>query len=219
MRYALLLCTALLCATAAQAQVFDVKLGPAKLGTLKLAQRGGTITLKTTLSSTPMNVFNGNFTADTKRAGGGHSFHSISRSSRKNREIKLRFDGARAVETLVEPSTEMTSLSDPTRVPAGVIDPVRAVAALLSAPDCPGKMALYDGRRAITLSPTGKTADGDTQTCAMSYKVVAGPGHLSPLKISKAKMQLVYVTTNGSRALARINLSSGPFKLTLNRTR
>lgn len=204
---------------AAHAQSFDVKLGDSKLGALVLANTGRGTTLETVLTATPLNVFNGTFTALSTPASGGHRFESLSQSSRKTRTIKLRFAKDRAVETLVEPAAEITPLSDPGRVPVGVIDPVRAIAALLKAPACPGKLTFYDGRRAITLTPTQAETTGETETCAMAYRVVAGPGHLSPLKISKAKMTLTYVTTDGTRMLTRIGIGSGPFNLTLDRLR
>ncbi len=212
----LMACTLLgLGAEAAKADIFNVYLNKTKLGVLALSDRGGTSTLQATLTDTPLSVFDGNYTAESTLKGNEHRFESISISSRKTRQIAVRFDGNRAGETLVTPASEMTPLSDPTRVPSGVSDPVRVMATLVAAPKCPQELTFYDGRRVIALTPTEATKDATSETCAMSYKVVAGPGHLSPLKIAKAKVTLTYA--ENPRSLTQFTVGSGIFLVTFKR--
>ena len=70
----------------------------------------------------------------------------------------------------------------------------------------------------LALIPTGSKATDGQLICAIAYKVTAGPGHLPPLKIANANMQITYDTTNG-QSLRQITLGSGPFNLVLERTR
>ena len=210
---------ALFAGAVTQAETFSVRLGKSTLGELSYSSSGGrNATLRSTLNNTPLGVFNGTFIGTSIKANGRRTFDGLSKSSRKSRRVQVSITSGRALETLVEPISEMTPLSDPTRVPPGVIDPVQVIGKLINAPGCPRKMTIYDGRRAIALSPTGMAIDGDTQICTIAYKVIAGPGHLSPLRISNAKMKLTYVTAGGTRTLTRIDLASGLFKLALLRS-
>jgi hypothetical protein len=60
------------------------------------------------------------------------------------------------------------------------------------------------------------TQAGDILTCRVNYKVIAGPGHLSPLGISSAELHLSYGMSDG-QALQQIKVSSGIFSITLDR--
>lgn len=211
MKTVLAFCAVLLAAPAA-AQSFDVVLGGKVLGKLTLTQAGDTHTLASELAQTPMGVFNGKF-AGTSTGG---VFVGDSRSSRKTRVVKIVMAGRRPTSVQITPSEEKTALSDPARVSEDVIDPVRAIAQLVDASDCPAATAFYDGRRVVRLSPTARTADGATLICDMRYTVTQGPGHLSPLKISTAKVQLTYDMSDG-QALQQMRISSGIFRLNLNR--
>lgn len=197
--------------------IFDIKLGQKTLGAMAYASDPNSEILNTVLSQTPMGAFDGTFIAESKIDGDRRNFEAISDSSRKARIVLMSHTAGRAVETTVDPVSEMTPLSDPARVPEGIIDPVQAIGKLIAAPDCPDTIAIYDGRRAIALHPVEATVEGGTQICNMSYRVIAGPGHLSPLKISNAKMKLTYVFTETTRELARIEITSGIFKVALDR--
>ena len=203
---------ALLLASPLAAQTFDVKLGGKTLGKLSYNTKGSDATLRSTLDSTPMGVFNGTFKGSSSAKG---QFVGDSKSSRKQRVVTVDIAQGRATGVEITPSAEMTDLSDKSRVPAGVTDPVRIIGAFIGATGCPSSMRMYDGRRVVTLTPQAGTEDGATLICPVSYKVVAGPGHLSPLGISNAKMELLYDTSSGAQSLQEIKVSSGVFRLKL----
>ncbi len=63
----------------------------------------------------------------------------------------------------------------------------------------------------------GEDRAEETLTCNMDYRVIAGPGHLSPLKVRKARMSLTYDLGDGEQRLTMISIKSGAFGITLNR--
>jgi hypothetical protein len=210
-------------ASVTYAQNFEVNLGAKKLGTLTYAGTAKGKELRATLDNTPLGVFNGTFKASsrpTQTSSGTlvQKFESVSKSSRKTRNIAISIDDGRVVGTAVDPASERTKLSDIDAVPRGVVDPVTAIGKLVSAQGCPKEFTIYDGRRAIRLRPTGAKQDGDLLTCAIQYEVVAGPGHLSPLYISSVKMRVQYDLSDNQQHLIRIRMGSGLFNLVLNRT-
>ena len=211
-------------APSAMAQTFDVKLATAKLGTLTYANKGDATTLRSKLAGTPMGVFNGTFngTSQAATAADGTAvtqFTGISKSSRKSRKVEVQIAKGRAMATQITPAAEETALSDPANVAGSMINPVRAVGRLINASGCPKRINIYDGRRAIALIPKSSETKDGTLICAISYKVTAGPGHLSPLKISSAKMQVRYDLNGGSQKIREITLGSGVFNLVLERVR
>lgn len=217
---ALFFCT--FAATFAVAETFEVSLGGKKLGSLTYSRDENGEKLLSTLNNTPLGVFNGSFAAlsvavQTTSGAQAQKYQSISKSSRKTREITLLIEAGRAVETVVLPESERTHLSDVKSVPRGVIDPVGGIGRLVAARSCPKKFTIYDGRRAIRLIPTGAKKSDNVLTCIIQYKVVAGPGHLSPLYISTVKMQVRYDLSGKQQRLSQIELGSGLFNLTLNR--
>ena len=203
--------------TAEAQSVFDVSLGGKKLGTLSYGGSKSNETMNTTLSNTPLGVFNGTMNASSKAAGGTRTFKANTGAERKKRTVIVSHQAGRALETMVDPAAQITPLSDPARVPAGIVDPVQAIGKLVNAKDCPAKITIYDGRRAVALTPTKASIEEGMQTCQMSYRVVAGPPHLSPLNVSKAKMKLVYSTGDAPRQLVRLEVSHGIFKVKLQR--
>jgi len=212
MRVTALALFATLMASPIAAQTFDVVLGGKKLGSLKLVTGGGTQTLTSNLASTPMGVFNGTF----KGTSANGVFTGDSRSSRKTRLVKVAIVNGRPASVDITPEAERTPLSEPAKVDKKVTDPVRAIAGLVEAQGCPEATTFYDGRRVVRLTPMGRNESGTTLICDMSYTVIQGPGHLSPLKIANAKMQLSYDTAGG-QSLQQMRISSGIFRLNLNR--
>ncbi|MGJ8615319.1 MAG: hypothetical protein ACSHWS_00675 [Sulfitobacter sp.] len=209
--------------SSAQAQTFEVKLGDKSLGTLAYSRDSKGENLRSALNNTPLGVFNGTFAASSQQVqsssgASAHKYRSISKSSRKTRQIGLVVEAGRAVEVVIEPSSQRTALSDVKNVPQGVIDPVGGIGHLIGARGCPKAFTIYDGRRAIRLQPNGAKRDADLLTCAIQYKVIAGPGHLSPLYISSVKMQVQYDLSGSQQRLSRMQLGSGLFNLVLNRT-
>ena len=211
-----------LAASLAQAQTFDVNLGNKKLGSLTYGRAAKGETLRSNLNNTPLGVFNGTFKASSRpiQSSSGtkaQKYQSLSKSSRKTRKITLLIAAGRAVETGIDPATERTDLSDINRVPRDVIDPVGAIGRLILAQGCPKEFTIYDGRRAIRLKPNGSKKEADLLTCAIQYKVVAGPGHLSPLYISSVKMQVQYDFSSDRQELTQMKLGAGLFSLVLSR--
>ena len=216
------MCAALLinAAPPVRGETFAVKLGKITLGQLTYSRNSKGQTLQSTLANTPLGVFNGTFMG-TSRPGksADHSrvteFVGISKSSRKSRKVEVQIGVIRALSTIVTPTSEETPLSDPARVPTGVVDPVTAIGQLLTAKGCPKIISIYDGRRAIALLPTGVETGETTLICNITYQVIAGPGHLSPLKITTAKMRVTYRLQDTTQALTQIRLGSGIFNLVL----
>ncbi|WP_299025018.1 hypothetical protein [uncultured Sulfitobacter sp.] len=216
MRYLAALCF-ILCAPPALAQDFDVTLAGKPLGLLSFEAKGQRSTLRSTLNNTPLGVFNGTFVGVSKGSGRTARFTGDSKSSRKQRRVMIDITNGRATATNITPASEQTDLSDINQVPAGVLDPVEVISRLIRAEGCPEQMRLYDGRRVVALATTGQNRQEGSLTCALSYKVIAGPGHLSPLRISQAKIQLRYVTTDNAQTLEQMKISSGIFSLSLDR--
>ena len=199
------------CATASVAETFDVRLGDSTLGTFTLGGGAGALALSARLSNTPLGVFDGGYEGRSTAEGRARRFTAQSRSSRKTRDVAIRFEGGRATETAVTPEAERTALSDPAAAPAGVIDPVETFARLVRGRDCPGALRFYDGRRAVTLTPAGAAREDGGLTCRMTYRVEAGPAHLKPLGIKSAKIALRY----GDGGLRDIRIGSGLFAVDL----
>lgn len=217
MKMIALLC-GLLLATPAAAETFSVSLGGKVLGEMRYDVQGRSATLSSTLDSTPMGVFNGTFRGTSTGSPTGR-FIGESRSSRKQRVVTVEIKNGRATQVDITPQDEITELSDITRVPDGVVDPVRAIGAFINAKGCPPSRRMYDGRRVVTLVVAAGTQDGDMLICSVSYRVVAGPGHLSPLGISSAKMDLIYNTAGGEQSLQHIRIASGLFRVSLDQIR
>lgn len=218
---ALSLCVTL-AAASAQAETFAVSLSKVSLGHLSYTSTPSSATLKATLSNTPLGVFDGTFSGTSKPTSAADgspamAYAAISKSSRKSRQVQVQIAKGRALATNVTPPSEATTLSDPAQAPKNITDPARAIGVLINASGCPARVNIYDGRRAIALIPKGAETKDGKLVCKISYKVTAGPGHLSPLKISKAKMTVTYNTTNG-QSIQQITLGSGPFNLVLERT-
>lgn len=209
---ALAFCLALALPATASAETFTLSLGGGSIGTLDFTGAD----LRANVTDSPMGLANGTFSASSRAvqmADGRQVTQFLSDAPRKGRRISVLHDGGRAIETTVSPASDATDLSDAAAVPAGVIDPVQAFGRMTSGGDCPGAFSFYDGRRVVTLSPTGRDGAGDTLVCRMSYRVTAGKGHLSPLNIKSADVALHYA---GGR-MARLEIGSGPFTLYMSR--
>lgn len=206
---------AMILAVPASAESFDVSLGGKALGNLSYVKNGRNSTLTSILDNTPLGVFNGTFKGTSAGSAQSSTFVGESKSSRKQRVVTVEVVKGKAISTIITPTSEQTDQSDAAQVQPGVIDPVRAIARLISAKGCPAAMRLYDGRRVIALRPSSSDKSAAALTCSMSYEVIAGPGHLSPLRISSAKMQLSYDLAGTQQSLRKIKISSGIFSLNL----
>lgn len=196
----------------ARADSYSVNLGGRVLGVLTYDMQGAVAAMRSTLDNTPLGVFNGTFQGQST-AG---QFRSLSQSSRKTREISFRSDNGRVMEVSVAPQDERTELSDPARVPAGVIDPVTTLGRFIGASGCPDAFRTYDGRRAILVQPVRGTQTDSELVCEMSYRVTHGPGHLSPLYIKSISVTLTYDMATG-QSLREMEFGAAGFVLTLAR--
>ncbi len=198
--------------TAAQAQTFAVHLGDLKLGTMTFQQDGDALRLQSSLDNTPLNLFNGTLDASSRpvRLQTGEirrQLLAISDTTRKSREVSVILDEDVVTDVVVNPAAERTDLSVAETVPPGVRDPVSAFGQLLSSQGCPPVMQMYDGRRVVRLATTDSLQTTTGRQCEMSYRVVAGPGHLSPLSFKSAAVSLEY----DSRGLSTLRIAAGPF--------
>ncbi|EKE44108.1 hypothetical protein OCGS_1624 [Oceaniovalibus guishaninsula JLT2003] len=184
---------------------FDVRLGDRVLGRMTgLADR-----LAMRLDNTPLGVGDGAFegvvTPDGTYVGQGD-----------DRRITVLFEDGRPVTTQVVPQSEATPASDPATVPSDVLDPVSGFWRLASARDCPGGWRMYDGRRAVQVTPTARSVEGDSLVCAMDYAVTHGPGHLSPFRFKSMRLVARYGLSGGAvTGLRDLSVATGPFVVTL----
>lgn len=194
----------------AEKQSYKMMLGNRQLGTLVFNGHGSNAALLSTMDHTPLGVANGTFEAVTRSKGGQVDYLGTSRGS-KTREISFIRKGSTVEAVTVTPEDEKTDLSDTGKVPPGVISPTEVFASLANSGTCPSPMTMYDGRRVVKLATTGVQKEGNTVTCDMSYRVVMGPGHLSPFHFKSFGMQAVY----SGQGLAAVTMSAGGFDVNL----
>ena len=200
-------------AAGAATERFSVLLGGRTLGTLSFDS--GTQTILTVLDNTPLGVGDGRSesTARTVRASNGDTvIQYIGRKS--DRVISVLFDGARAIETVVEPASERTEMSDVSRVPEGVLNMVAGFERIIASNGCPSRFAMYDGRRVIDVQTTRATPTDGGLTCELAYRVTAGPGHMSPFRFSNIAITLQFTTAGGQR-LQQATIEAGVFTVDL----
>ena len=213
----------LVSAVAAQADEarFDVSLGGRELGRLAWRSEGPQLGITAVFDNTPFGLADGKFTASSRpvRSAGKvvRQYVGTSDFTRKDRTISVLHAEGRALETKITPRDEETELSVVSAVPEGVVDPVEALSTLIRARSCPGRLRYYDGRRVIDIATARSAATATTFTCQGSYRVVAGPGHLSPLGITSVALTLTYATKGDQVQLGRIEMRTGMFQLTLSR--
>ncbi|WP_226779569.1 DUF3108 domain-containing protein [Oceaniglobus trochenteri] len=196
----------------AAGETFRAMLGGRTLGTLDYAPG----LLRTTLDNTPLGVGDGVFEGRSRAArteAGQRVLHYTgeSRAPGESRRISVVLDKGRVIDTVISPASERTALSDPGKVPQGVLDPVEAFGRMIGAGGCPAAFRIYDGRRVIQVTPKSAGTEGGRTTCAMAYDVIAGPGHLSPFRFKSLNLGLVY----DGATLVEIAVSTGPFALRL----
>ena len=194
----------------AQSQTYAMTLGDRQLGTLSFDGSGQNVHLLSRLDNTPLGVADGTFEATTQATGDGISYLGQNRGS-KTRDIAITRQGPAVASVTVTPSDDATELSVPANVPAGTLTPSEVFGVLANGSTCPNPMAMYDGRRVVQLATTAIDATGDTVTCTLSYRVVAGKGHLSPFNFKSLSMAAIYQTG----ALARVTVSAGGFDVNL----
>lgn len=201
-----------LCAGSAMAeqQSLMIMLGNRQIGTLTFEQNANSSRLVSTMDNTPLGVANGTFEAVTQSNGNSVSYQGISRGSR-TRDISFVREADTVTAVAVEPASEMTEMTDATKVPAGVLSPNEFLAALISNGTCPSPMTVYDGRRVVQIGTKAMTQNGARVNCDLAYAVILGPGHLSPFRFKTIDFKVTY----SARELARIAVSAGGFTVNL----
>ncbi|MCF7698708.1 hypothetical protein [Loktanella sp. M215] len=196
-------------ALAAQ-QNFAMMLGNRQLGTLAFDGSGKDVHLLSRLDNTPLGVADGTFEAVTRAKGDTIEYLGVNRGS-KTRDIAVTREGTQVTAVTVTPADEMTVLSDISKVPAGTLTTAEAFGVLANGKTCPNPLTMYDGRRVVQMATTAMDTTGETVTCDMSYRVIAGKGHLSPFNFKSLSMTAIYQ----AGALAQITVSAGGFNLNL----
>lgn len=195
------------CGCAALAQDFDLSFGGGKIGNLSVS----TNRVSSDVSAAPMGVGNGTFEANI-RITDDQTVEYNSSSPKKGRLISVLYENGRVTETRVSPHGDMTDMSMASAVPVGAITPVAAINQLINAQGCPSSIRFYDGRRVVSVAVDSQDRSGDRLQCNMTYRVTHGPGHLSPLFIKQASLQIEYDLSSGQK-LVVMSISSGPFTL------
>jgi hypothetical protein len=196
--------------TLAQQQSYKIMLGGRQLGTLTFDTTAGTSRLLSTMDNTPLGVADGTFEGVSQASGNQIAYQARSRGSRV-RDIAFSRQANTVTSVSVTPASEMTDLTNTAKVPAGVISPTEAFAALVNQRTCPSPMTIYDGRRVVQIGTTAMSQQDATVNCDLAYGVLLGPGHLSPFRFKSIDFKIAY--TAGE--LARIVISAGGFSVNL----
>ena len=194
----------------AEMQTYSMTLGARQIGTLVFESAGRNARLLSRMDNTPLGVADGSFEAVTRAQGSQVVYFGKSRGS-KVRDISVTWQAQMVTAVAVTPTREETVMTNAEKVPVGVISPTEGFAVLATGNSCPQPMMVYDGRRVVLMATTSAAQDGDLVTCEMSYRVIMGPGHLSPFRFKSFGMQVVYA----SGALERITMSAGGFDVNL----
>lgn len=194
-----------LLAAPAIAERFDVRLGGAVVGHLDYTPGR----ISSALTNTPLGAADGTFEAALLPAADGTLYRAANSAGRR---IDVLFANGVVRDTTVTPASEATALSDPKAVPRGILDPITGFGRFAEARDCPPAFRMYDGRRAILVSPRDRAAEGGTITCRYDYTVTHGPGHVRPFRIRNLRLDAVY-----AGRLQRLSIGAGPFTVSMTR--
>jgi hypothetical protein len=193
---------------------FRLIFGGSDIGEVSHDISGTTETLSSNVSGSPLGVMDGTFVGTSRAKAGQVSYDSEGKSPAEQRLISTRTSDAQALETRITPASEATDLSDPKSVPPGTVDPVRGFGRLIRGQGCPDPFTIYDGRRVVQVTTVAAKQQDATLTCDIAYKVIAGPGHVSPFRFRNVKMRLVFAAS-GQGGLQEMDLKAGPFSAQL----
>ena len=185
-------------------------LGSRQIGLLEFEEDRRSSRLLAHLGNTPLGLADGTFSAVTTVNEGVVSYHSESRGS-KVRDISVTRHAGTVTDVSVVPRQEMTSLSDISKVPIGVMSPTEVLQTLEAAEACPMPIIMYDGRRVVQMATAAMIQEGNSVTCELSYRVVLGPGHLAPFYFNALKVRVTYSESE----LTRLTVTAGIFRLHL----
>ncbi|WP_304951381.1 hypothetical protein [Sulfitobacter sp.] len=194
----------------AEPQTYAVALGGRQLGTLQFNGQSRNAALLLSLDNAPFGIKNGSFKAATQSRGTAVSYLGSNRGS-ETRDIAIDRAAGQVTSVAITPASEMTKMSEAGAVPAGVLFPPELFAALATGKSCPAPLSLYDGRRVVQIATQSSREEGASVFCDISYRVVMGPGYVSPFYLKSFGMALVY----RAGTLAKASLSGGGFKVHL----
>jgi hypothetical protein len=179
---------------------------------------GASAELQSRFANTPLGVFDGSFEATTNTAKGATAYHSVGISTRKTREISHSLDqNGRVTAVSVKPNSQRTALSVLAAVPQSVVNPVTGFGQIVTGRSCPGPIKIYDGRRVAQIGLKSQSVQNGILTCLMDYRVVAGPGHLSPFRFTAFNLTLTYDLAKAQQGPRQIALRTGLFEVVLRR--
>lgn len=138
----------------------------------------------------------------------------------KSRRQRVDFLNNRPVAVSIEPSRDMTELSDPALVTDDRVDPLTYLGQFLQdrTSGCPAPADLYDGRRLTRVSFNLVIGPADAIICDGEYKIVKGPDHSIRKGYRSFGVRLEYKMGDASAAhLDRVDFSSGGNTLVLQR--
>lgn len=209
---------ALAASPAAAEQSYKVFLGGHQLGWLQFSP-GTTAELRSLFDSTPLGVFDGGYEGRSRNTGDqATQYEGISTATKKSRAVEIISDReGRVADVTITPEKDRTALSNPMEVPQGVLDPVAGFGRLVSGSTCPEAFKLYDGRRVIQVSPGKSSTSGTVTTCWMDYRVILGPGHLSPLYIKSIDIKMEFDPSKANIGPQLLSLRSGLFAVEFRR--
>lgn len=120
--------------------------------------------------------------AEGKKMGGAlrpDRFYVKSDRVFKHRRTEIVFEDGRPTAVTLTPLKDHTELTDPTKVTDARIDSLSGLFALFSAEPgkCVGPLALYDGRRLLSVTFNPPTAGETVTTCQGYYAIDRGPDH------------------------------------------
>lgn len=194
----------------AEPQTYAVTLGGRRLGTLQFNGQSRNAAFLLSLNNAPFGIKNGSFNAVTQSDGNTVSYRGANRGS-ETRDMVMDRTAGQVTSVEITPPSEMTNMSDAKAVPSGVLFPPELFAALATGGGCPAPLSLYDGRRVVKLATQAVREEGTTVFCDMSYRVVMGPGYVSPFYFKSFGMALVY----SAGTLTNASMSGGGFKVHL----
>lgn len=223
-RHAILLAFLTASPTLAEERAFDVSMGGQKLGqVIYSGQPDGRepAQIRAVFNNTPLGVFNGSYEASSRPAGNTDEviYRGNSKSNGKTRDVSVTTNGkGRVLAVEIFPEKDRTAFSDLANVTVeGLLNPVLTFDRLTSGTSCPKAFKIYDARRIIQVTPRASEKVEDVLTCLLDYKVIAGPGHLSPFRFTSLKLKLTYDPTRFKTGPSSFTLRAGIFEITFSR--
>lgn len=204
-------------------RTFTISFLGQKIGSLKLNETTisgrKSILISGEILSSPFEIFNGRFEyktiIDTQNNGLSRlKYKSSVNTIFKTREINFFVKNDKLIDVTVSPPNEQTEFSNPGSIVFKFIDPSTFFMKILHFP-CSKPFIIYDGRRIVDITPLEAEPEFE---CRYLYKIVNGPGHLSPFNFKNFEIFSFSEKSDKGVALTAI-VKAGPFKLIFNEDR